>query len=223
MFRYITIITSFYEYTFSNIVLKTRLLVKQFRAGIYFVPTLRIIFLIPKFPRSIKDLFVKRLAGTYTVCQMGRRLIIKLPFVVYRIRDSTMGIIRLLFVEDEPDIRSVVEIAMQLDKDIRYTSFDNGRSALASLSASQQHFDMALLNFRLPFMTGVELHHQLRLIPSLSNISTALITAHILEDDISMYKSSGIKGYISKPFDPVSLAKKIRMIYEGEYSQTAVI
>jgi DNA-binding response OmpR family regulator len=127
---------------------------------------------------------------------------------------SFVGIINVIFVEDEPDIRSIVEMAMQLDNSICYKSFADGRSALAFASESRQHFDMALLNFRLPYMTGIELHRQLRLIPILSNIVTTLITAHVLEDDIAIYKSTGIAGYISKPFNPVTLAMQLRAIYE---------
>jgi CheY-like chemotaxis protein len=130
-----------------------------------------------------------------------------------------MSIIHVIFVEDEPDIRSIVEMAMQLDDGIHYKSFDSGRSALAFASESGQHFDLALLNFRLPYMTGIELHKQLRLIPTLANIVTALITAHVLEDDIAIYKSTGIAGYISKPFDPVTLARHLRGIYQGNVEQ----
>jgi two-component system OmpR family response regulator len=125
-----------------------------------------------------------------------------------------VGIIDVIFVEDEPDIRSIVEMAIQLDSGIRYKSFVDGRSALRFASENRQHFDMALLNFRLPYMTGIELHKQLRLIPTLSNIVTTLITAHVLEDDIATYKSTGIAGYISKPFDPVTLATQLKAIYE---------
>lgn len=130
-----------------------------------------------------------------------------------------MGIIRVIFVEDEPDIRSVVEMTMQLDNDIHYRSFDNGRSAIAFASEGQQKFDLALLNFRLPFMTGVELHNQFRLIPALNNIVTVLITAHVFEDDVAIYKSTGIGGYISKPFDPVTLSRQLRDIYEKTNEQ----
>lgn len=124
-----------------------------------------------------------------------------------------MGIIRIIFVEDEPDIRSIVEMAMGLDDNIYYKSFEDGPSALRFVSETQQCFDMALLNFKLPFMTGIELHRQLRLIPILRNIVTAMVTAHVSED-ITGYKDLGISGYILKPFDPISLAKRLRDIYK---------
>ncbi|MDN4633986.1 response regulator [Sphingomonas sp. PsM26] len=130
-----------------------------------------------------------------------------------------MSIIHEIFVGDEPDIRSIVEMAMQLDNGIHYKSFDSGRSTLAFSSESGQHFDLGLLNSRLSYLTGIKLHKQLRLIPNLSNIVTALITAHVLKDDIAIYKSTGIAGYISKPCDPITLAGQLRGIYEGNVEQ----
>lgn len=129
--------------------------------------------------------------------------------------DTALNIIKVLFVEDEPDIRFIVELSMKMDQDIEFISFEDGLSALSYISETGDIFDFALLNLQLPHMTGIELYQRLRVLPGFENIASAMITGSIRDAEIVAYKSAGIKGHIGKPFDPLTLASEIRRIYDA--------
>lgn len=116
----------------------------------------------------------------------------------------------ILFVEDEADIRDIVTIAMQADENIELVCFTSGVEALDALTHSGQTFHCALLNLRLPFMTGIELHEQLRQLPGMADLRTALITASVRPNDVDAYRRADIAGIISKPFDPMTLPQTVR-------------
>jgi two-component system, OmpR family, response regulator len=123
--------------------------------------------------------------------------------------------LRVLFVEDEPDIRHIVEMAMRLDSHMEFKSFETGVAALEWLGQTNEQFDFALVNLRLPFMTGIEFHERLQKLPGFENIVTALITASVRPSETAAYELAGIAGWISKPFDPLRLAQHIRRIFEA--------
>lgn len=125
--------------------------------------------------------------------------------------------IELLFVEDERDIKYIVELSLSCDRYINTTSFDSGHEALSALKQSGRLFDFALLNMRLPAITGVELHCALRNLPGLSNLRTALITASLTGTDKRHFEAEGIVDVIEKPFDPVMLAATVRRLAKPAY------
>lgn len=125
-----------------------------------------------------------------------------------------MARIKLLFVEDEPDIRHVVELAIQLDPEFELTTIDNGVDAITSIEQSGKAFHFALLNLRLPHISGIELHERLRLLPGMENLVTAIITASVRQAEVDALKRSDIAGYIAKPFDPLTLSQKIRALLQ---------
>ena len=126
-----------------------------------------------------------------------------------------METIKLLFVEDEPDIRTIVQRAIELDPGIMVTTFKSGIEALEAVEKTGDIFEFALVNLRLPHMSGIEFFERLRMLPGLDNIVGALITASVRDAEVASYKRAGIHGYIAKPFDPVGLSREIRSIYRS--------
>ena len=126
----------------------------------------------------------------------------------------TRGTIRTLFVEDEPDVREIVEVALGLDPEFDVSSFPSGEEALEALQGGTEHFDLALLDIGLPVLTGIELHRLLRCIPGMEDIRTVLITASLLPRDLEKCGSDDILGVIQKPFQAMRLATELRAMME---------
>ncbi len=122
---------------------------------------------------------------------------------------------KLLYVEDEPDIRDVATISVMLDRTIEMTAFETCRAALATLRSDPQDFRFALLDLRLPTMTGVELHNELRTLPGMAGLQSVLITAAPETVTDEMLDTPGIVGVISKPFDPLTLARDVRSLFDA--------
>lgn len=126
-----------------------------------------------------------------------------------------METVKLLLVEDEPDIRIIVEKAIQLDPGIVVTTFKSGVEALDAIEQNGDIFDFALINLRLPHMSGIEFFERVRMLPGHYNIVGALITASVRDAEVASYRRAGMHGCIAKPFDPIILSKEIRSIYES--------
>lgn len=131
--------------------------------------------------------------------------------------------IKLLLVEDDNDIREVLTLALHLDSDIQLMSYGSGEAALADIRERQLSFDIALLDYRLPGMTGIELHKALRQLPACANLTTVMITASLGKEYVALFQAENIAGLISKPFDVLSVASEVRALTQPHRPKSATI
>jgi CheY-like chemotaxis protein len=103
---------------------------------------------------------------------------------------------RVLVVEDEPMIRMLLELGLQ-EAGLDVCSAENGAEALSILE--QASFDIVLLDYLMPGMTGLEVSAQVR--RSNPNLPIALISgsAALLTNDEIM--AAGVTRIFPKPFD----------------------
>lgn len=62
---------------------------------------------------------------------------------------------RLLLAEDDRDLRELLGTALQADGSV-VVAVGNGRDALEQLAATNHSFDVALLDVRMPGLTGLD-------------------------------------------------------------------
>ncbi|RVT43829.1 response regulator [Sphingobium algorifonticola] len=121
--------------------------------------------------------------------------------------------LRILYVDDEDDIRTIVEMALGLDPDIELQSLSSGAAALALLETGGFVPDIAMIDMMMPGMSGIELLEKLRNRPSPVALPIYFITASARSSDIARYADLGANGIITKPFDPMTLARRIRSLW----------
>jgi len=119
-----------------------------------------------------------------------------------------MNAIRVLHVEDEPDIRDIVEISLSMDPDLILQQCDSGAKAL--VVAEQWEPDIILLDVMMPKMDGPETLARLRGNPATARIPVVFMTARAQPRELARFRSLGAVGVIPKPFDPMTLASNIR-------------
>jgi len=119
-----------------------------------------------------------------------------------------MSAIRVLHVEDEPDIREVVEICLGLDPDFETRSCSSGQEALKFVTNWIP--DIILLDVMMPFMDGPTTLAQLRAEAKTETIPVVFMTARAQAREIEHFRSLGALGVIAKPFDPLTLATAVR-------------
>jgi two-component system phosphate regulon response regulator PhoB len=73
----------------------------------------------------------------------------------------------------------------------------------------EKHFDMLVLDWSLPGMTGIDLCRKIRNEPSLAAIPVLFLTAHSSSKDIVDAFASGADDYVSKPFRAPELGARI--------------
>jgi CheY-like chemotaxis protein len=119
-----------------------------------------------------------------------------------------MTALRVLHVDDEPDIREVVEISLGLDPEIDMRSCASGEAALAVVADWMP--DIMLLDVMMPVMDGATTLASLRSNPRTADIPVVFMTARAQSRELDQLRSLGAVGVIPKPFDPMTLATSLR-------------
>jgi CheY-like chemotaxis protein len=120
--------------------------------------------------------------------------------------------LRVLHVDDEPDIREVVEISLGLDSEFSTRNCASGQEALGV--AADWLPDIILLDVMMPVMDGAATLAGLRKNPLTVAIPVVFMTARAQSRELDLFRSLGAVGVIPKPFDPMTLATSVRAYIE---------
>jgi two-component system, OmpR family, response regulator len=118
----------------------------------------------------------------------------------------------ILYVEDDPDIREVVTMALEVVGGFQVSVASSGRDALVAVEGSIP--DLILLDVMMPDMDGPTTLAHLRERPELAAVPVVFITAKVQTTEIEYFKSLGAVDVIAKPFDPVMLASQVQAIWD---------
>ncbi|MCF8211427.1 MAG: response regulator [Rhodoferax sp.] len=119
---------------------------------------------------------------------------------------------RVMCVEDDPDIRMILEFSLSNLGGYTVCLCAGGRDAL--LKAPDFKPDLVLLDVMMPDMTGPETLQALRTQPAMRGVPVVFITAKAMPDEVEGLLHYGATGVIVKPFDPVTLPQDIRIYWE---------
>ncbi len=119
-----------------------------------------------------------------------------------------MSTLRVLHVDDEPDIREVAELALGLDPQITVRGCESGKDAITA--AATWAPDLILLDVMMPVMDGPTTLSHLRQSARTSAIPVVFMTARAQPRELELFVSLGAEGVIAKPFDPMTLASSVR-------------
>ena len=130
------------------------------------------------------------------------------------------GPLRILYVDDDDDIRTIATMSLRLDDDVDVRTASSGREALEMLADNPAwRPQVILLDVMMPGMDGFEVHRALETAPGLASVATIFMTARASRAGMDEYRAAGAAGVILKPFDPLGLAKEVRSIV-GEVGGT---
>lgn len=119
---------------------------------------------------------------------------------------------RILYVEDEDDIRTVATMALQAVGGFEVRACASGAEALEQAAGAGA--DLLLLDVMMPGMDGPSTLAALRDMPATAATPVVFMTAKVQATEIAQYHSLGALGVIAKPFDPMTLADQLRVIWE---------
>jgi two-component system OmpR family response regulator len=113
---------------------------------------------------------------------------------------------RVLYVDDEPDIREIAEMSLSLDPDFEVQTAGSGAEALDVVGEWRP--DVILLDVMMPVMDGPAVLARLRELGIATPV--VFVTARAQRSDIHSFATLDAKGVIAKPFNPISLAAEVR-------------
>ena len=115
-------------------------------------------------------------------------------------------------VEDDPDIRMILEFSLGNLGGYEVLGCAGGRAALAQAGAFRP--DLVLLDVMMPDLSGPETLAALRELPEMRGVPVVFITAKAMPEEVEKLLEYGATGVIVKPFDPVALPQQIRIYWE---------
>jgi CheY-like chemotaxis protein len=117
--------------------------------------------------------------------------------------------VKLLLIDDEPDIRAIAKMALERIGGHTVTAAGSAGEAVAAGSAERP--DVVLLDVMMPDVDGPATLARLR--PLLGHdVPVIFLTAKAQSADIERLKALGAVGVIAKPFDPLSLPGELGAI-----------
>jgi len=119
---------------------------------------------------------------------------------------------KILYAEDEPDIQSIAQMALEMMGGYTLKTCNNGQEAVDA--AEDFMPDLILLDVMMPSMDGPTALAEIKKIPSLADIPVIFMTAKVQHQEIEDYKAMGAIDVIAKPFDPMTLPETIKKLWE---------
>jgi two-component system, OmpR family, response regulator len=120
---------------------------------------------------------------------------------------------RILHVDDDEDIRFLVELALDPASNLDLDSYASGDAALAG--AREHPPDLALVDVMMPGMDGVTLAAAFREDPRLRDVPIVFVTAKAYPEEVANLRRAGAVEVLVKPFDLSVLEDLIRSLLAG--------
>ena len=117
---------------------------------------------------------------------------------------QTDALRRILYVEDDADIRKIVSMSLEMVGDFAVAACGSCADALEVVDDFGP--DLLLLDVMMPDVDGPATLRALRRRESAADAPAVFITAKVQARDIERYKRMGVCVVIVKPFDPILLS-----------------
>lgn len=116
---------------------------------------------------------------------------------------------KLLLIEDEEDIASLIKLQAELSgyKMLVETDGLNGYRA-----AERENPELIILDIMLPGMNGLDVCRKVKSHPDLKHIPIILVSAKSEELDVVLGLELGADDYVTKPFSPKVLFSRVKAV-----------
>jgi CheY-like chemotaxis protein len=129
---------------------------------------------------------------------------------------------RVLVLDDEPANLYVLQrLLRRLEPYGRadVVGFTVGTEALEWCAVNRP--DLCLLDYRMPFMGGLEFLARARQLPTFTGVPVMLLTGSVELEVASMAFGQGVDDVIAKPFEPAALRQRIAQLLQKSGSSGA--
>lgn len=117
---------------------------------------------------------------------------------------------KILYVEDEQDIQTIAQMALEMVGGFDVMICSSGMEALQAVVDFAP--DIILLDVMMPGMDGVQTYRALRQLPECMTTPIVFMTAKVQSSEVQAYLDLGAVAVIPKPFDPMTLADDVQAI-----------
>ena len=118
---------------------------------------------------------------------------------------------KILYVEDEKDIQTIAQIALESVGGFTLHTCSNGEEALEQIQDFNP--ELILLDVMMPGIDGPSTLKKIREINEFKDTPAIFMTAKVQTDEVDALRQQGAIDVIAKPFDPLTLAETIKGIW----------
>lgn len=116
---------------------------------------------------------------------------------------------RVLVVEDEFEIQQLIALHLRR-QGFNVQEVSDGEAAREQLSKNE--FDLVILDWMLPGLSGLEITRWMRSQPKLSSVPILFVTAKTEAEHIATGLDAGADDYVGKPFDTLVLMARVNAL-----------
>ncbi|MEL6557061.1 MAG: ATP-binding protein [Bacteroidota bacterium] len=118
----------------------------------------------------------------------------------------------VLIVDDHHEIRKYISGIIAEDYGVKEAA--DGQQALELLE--KNHIDLIITDLMMPWLDGFELIEKLQESEASRDIPVMVVSARTTEEDKHKILDAGVNEFISKPFDPVILKKRLQNMIKDQ-------
>lgn len=115
--------------------------------------------------------------------------------------------IKILYIDDEPDLRELVLISLAADPRVMAHAADGAQMGLRLIDDWQPR--LVLTDVKMPEMDGKALLLEIRKNPKHAGLPVVFLTASTNPETQAELLSLGATAVLEKPFDPLTLADRL--------------
>jgi DNA-binding response OmpR family regulator len=129
---------------------------------------------------------------------------------------SRMKTSNIIMVDDEPDVNITIKTALEENGDFQVDTFNDAESALFAFKPG--HYDLAILDIKMPGMNGFQLCRRLREIDEKLKICFLTATELTYFQDIDSVVINDLRTdcFITKPVNTTDLIDRLKVILSQE-------
>jgi phosphoserine phosphatase RsbU/P len=119
---------------------------------------------------------------------------------------------KILVAEDDAVTRRILAVTLErLGWDVVTANDGNAAWHVFETLKGKAAPELAVLDWMMPGLEGIEICRRLRATPGFEFVYVILLTSRGDKQDLSEGLAAGANDYITKPFDPVELAARVRV------------
>ena len=112
---------------------------------------------------------------------------------------------KILIADDDPITRAMISVPLRASADLEIVEAANGQQARALFDKS--HFDVLVIDWQMPGMSGLDFTRSIRLTGS--QVPILMVSAQSDRQHVMKAIKAGISDYLLKPFEATVLWSKI--------------
>jgi response regulator RpfG family c-di-GMP phosphodiesterase len=121
--------------------------------------------------------------------------------------DLSTRVYHILVADDDPGIRHFCRFSLEMEG----MKCDEAGDGLQTLEAiASRRYDLVLLDWAMPGLTGLEVCRKLRETPPCANLKILMFSGHGTADDVAQVLAAGADDYLTKPFSIAQLSARLK-------------